>query len=175
MMIYSSLHKNLTTSTKKNKPASKNGTVTQTMNRGCLFTRGSNGVGQLGDGTISQNNLPKAISIPGLETAETITKIDSGSEHSLALTSAGKLYSWGSNEFGQLGDGTVIDKSTPTIVRISGLQSGDEINNISAGGMHSMILTKYSRLYSWGDNNSGQIGDGTPTQQKRPVLISFHY
>jgi alpha-tubulin suppressor-like RCC1 family protein len=85
-------------------------------------------------------------------------------EHSLALTTNGTVYAWGSNQYGQLGDGTTTDSHTPKAV--TGLP---KITQIAAGPQHSVALAEDGRVFAWGINVSGQLGDGTMTDRSRPV------
>ena len=86
--------------------------------------------------------------------------------HRLALKTEGTLWSWGSNQNGQLGDGTYIDKNVPT-------QIGTATNwqSISGGEGHSLGVKTDGTLWTWGDNNYGQLGDGTNINKYLPTQI----
>ncbi len=87
------------------------------------------------------------------------------------------LFTWGDNTYGQLGDGTTTNRSTPTEItsRIS-LATGDKIIQVSLGNVHSAALTSNGRLFTWGRNNYGQLGDGTNTNRYSPTQITqAHY
>ena len=95
------------------------------------------------------------------------TTVEAGSQHSLALTADGKLFAWGNNGDGQLGDGgTSEERSSP--VSISPELT---FKAIAAGENHSLALTVDGTLYRWGDNSLGQLGDGTNIRQDLPVSI----
>jgi alpha-tubulin suppressor-like RCC1 family protein len=119
--------------------------------------------GQLGDGTITQRPTPAALS--GLANGMTVAA--SGWEHTCALTSAGGVVCWGRNNFGQLGDGTTIDRATPAPV--SGLASG--VIAITAGEGHACALTEVGSLLCWGENGHGQLGDGSVTGRTTPTGV----
>jgi uncharacterized repeat protein (TIGR02543 family) len=97
--------------------------------------------------------------------------------HSAALTSNGRLFIWGRNDNGQLGDGTTTNRSTPTeITSRFSLATGDKSIQVSLGGYHSAALTSNGRLFTWGRNNNGQLGDGTNTNRYSPTQITqAHY
>jgi alpha-tubulin suppressor-like RCC1 family protein len=92
--------------------------------------------------------------------------------HSCGLTQGGSVYCWGSNYLGQLGDGTVSDRDRPTPVAVGeGLQRG-RVAAIAAGYTHTCALTVDGRLFCWGYNQSGRLGDGTRAQARfHPVLV----
>jgi alpha-tubulin suppressor-like RCC1 family protein len=121
---------------------------------------GWNDYGQVGDGTVTRRWT--AVDVTGL--ASGVAAIATGGFHSCALTSGGGVKCWGSNEFGQLGDGTTTQRLTP--VNVSGLGSG--VVAITAGGYHSCALTSGGGMKCWGTNSSGQLGDDTMTTHVTP-------
>src|SRR6266542_3091727 len=96
------------------------------------------------------------------------TAIAAGYAHTCALTSAGAVKCWGSNDPGQLGDGTTIRRLTP--VGVSGLAGS--VAGIAAGEAHSCALTSAGAVKCWGYNGYGQLGDGTTTDRHAPVAVS---
>jgi len=94
------------------------------------------------------------------------TKVSSGWYHSLAIRSDGILWAWGYNAYGQLGDGTTIDRNSP-------VQIGTASNwtQIVGGYFHTLGLRSDGSLWAWGSNISGQLGNGTITNQLAPVQI----
>ncbi|PAB58052.1 RCC1 domain-containing protein [Anaeromicrobium sediminis] len=81
------------------------------------------------------------------------------------------LFSWGLNSFGQLGDGTNINKNIPVKV-ISGVTGLFNPIAISAGRFHSLAIDSNNRAWAWGRNDNGQLGDGTNTDSNIPVQVS---
>ena len=131
---------------------------------GALWCWGSNGYGQLGDGTTTDRLTPVAVS--GLDRG--VVAVSAGYGHTCAVTGAGAVLCWGWNNYGQLGDGTTTDRLTPTAV--SGLGSGGE--DVTAGGFHTCALAASGAMSCWGSNMYGQVGDGTTVQRATPAAVT---
>jgi PKD repeat protein/alpha-tubulin suppressor-like RCC1 family protein len=137
---------------------------------GMVWTWGSNIDGQLGDGTSGFDiNKSSPVSIVRLGP---YVLINAGYSHTVAIDSNGMIWTWGRNDFGQLGDNTLTNKSSP----VSIARPGSYIA-ISAGASHTVAIDSAGMIWAWGDNYSGQIGDGTvaifPTDFKSsPVSIA---
>ena len=139
-----------------------------------VFSWGNNLTGSIGDGTTENRNSPTLISFSGLQSGETISNVNAGSNHSLAITTNGRVYAWGANGNGQLGDGTIDQKTTPTLIAFPGLESGETIRSVSAGLNHTLAVTTNGRVYAWGANRYGQLGDGTTNNITSPKPIDFN-
>lgn len=131
---------------------------------GAVRCWGNNTLGQLGNGTTTNSSTP--VSLPDLSSG--VKAISSGDEHACAITSGGAAKCWGSNAFGQLGNGTTTDSLSP--VSVTSLSSG--VVSISAGNAHSCAVTSTPAVKCWGKNNSGQLGDGTSIDRPTPVAPS---
>lgn len=133
--------------------------------KGQLYAWGDNRYGQLGDGTRKSRVSPVLVKLPkGVK----ITAIAGGSQHSLALTSAGQVLAWGLGSFGQLGTGSTKNSDVPVAVH---LPAKDVISRISAGGGFSLAITSAGQELTWGHNAFGQLGNGTMTSKDVPVLV----
>ncbi|RKG89192.1 hypothetical protein D7W82_07985 [Corallococcus sp. CA049B] len=136
---------------------------------GTLWAWGFNSVGQVGDGTKVNRTTP--VRVAGLTG---VAAVYAGSGHSFALKQDGTLWAWGFNNAGQLGDGTTADRTSPVRVQLSGLTgmtalvaSGDP----DTDSHHTVILRQDGTVWAWGNNSSGQLGDGTTIRRATPVQV----
>lgn len=134
---------------------------------GEVYAWGDNSAGQLGVGTTDQVEAPSRV---GFGTGERLTHISGGGLHSLALAADGRVFAWGDNSHGQLGDGTRLSSATPVAVR---LPEGVNVVEIAALANASLALDSDGRVYAWGDNTYGQLGDGTTLTRATPVRAYF--
>lgn len=132
---------------------------------GTVWAWGNNNNGQLGDGSTLYHIVPQQIA--GLSG---VTQIAAGGSTSAALRddlTNNIVWVWGYNYFGQVGDGTNIDKSVPTVV--VGLPA---IGSITCALDHILALDKSGALWSWGYNFYGQLGDGTTINRNSPISVT---
>jgi alpha-tubulin suppressor-like RCC1 family protein len=126
---------------------------------------GDNTNGQLGDGTTTARSTPVAVS--GLSSG--VTQISANSDsHACAVLTGGGVKCWGGNSVGGLGDGTTTNRSTP--VSVVGL--GASATSVSTGLVRSCAVLTTGSVYCWGWNSTGQLGDGTTTDNPSPVQVS---
>lgn len=128
---------------------------------GTLWTWGTNGNGQLGNGTTTTSTLPIKIGTAG----DWATAV-AGLVHTMAIKNDGTLWTWGRNDTNQLGDGTTEDSLSP-------MQIGSADNWLAAAGglNHTMAIQNDGTLWGWGLNDFGQLGDGTTIQRSIPSRI----
>jgi alpha-tubulin suppressor-like RCC1 family protein len=121
--------------------------------QGNTYAWGSNTSGQLGNGTNTDRNMP--VNVPNHLDIKTVA---GGGNHSLALKTDGTVRAWGSNFLGELGNGTNTGSNIPVSVSDLG-----RVKTIAAGGSgeHSLALKEDGTVRTWGDNSSGQLGNGT--------------
>ena len=132
---------------------------------GQLYSFGENFDGQLGsftnNGTENANPTPMIVGLPGA--TGPVAQVAAGEFHSLALTSTGQLYAFGSNTYGQLGSTTNEENAdanpTPTVVGLPG--ASGPVTQIAAGGWYSLALTSTGQLFAFGENAYGQLGNAT--------------
>ena len=138
-------------------------------NDGNVYNWGFNGYGELGDGTTNSQSTPLKVNFSNV--TGSFTKVFAGAFHNFVLSSDGTLYSWGYNGFGQLGDGTNIDRHTPIVATPPAGTSG--FTNIIMGGNHNLGLGTDGKLYAWGRNDAGQLGDGSNIFRSIPSPVSL--
>jgi len=126
---------------------------------------GINTLGQLGDGTTVDRLVP--VDVSGLTSG--MRSVATGSAFTCALSIDGHESCWGLNQFGQLGDGTTINRTVPAPVsRIT-----TEITDIATGGFHSCALVRDGAVKCWGAGFFGQLGDATFVNDRAaPVDVS---
>lgn len=140
------------------------------LNDGTVRAWGQNNFGQLGDGTNTNRNTPVVVSELGGIKAVAAARGTIGADetYSMALAEDGTVWTWGLNNWSQLGDGTNVSRNKPGKVSdISGVTA------IAAGGWHALVLRDDGTVWGWGANNFGQVGTGsnTPDRHKLPVAI----
>ncbi len=95
-----------------------------------------------------------------------VKEISNGTDHVLLLTETGCVYSFGIGTRGQLGQGDLLSRETPSLIEAL---AGINVTSISCGNWHSMALTEHKDIYSWGINNYGQLGHSTIEEAICPV------
>jgi len=153
---------------------------------GVLYAWGANGLGRLGDGTTISRSSPVTV-VGGITNWSAVS---AGGLHNLGLTDTGILYAWGAGGSGRLGDGTVINRSSPVTV-VGGITNWSTVSaggahnlapvtvvgsitnwsTVSAGGAHNLGLTDAGIVYAWGLGTDGRLGDGTTVDKSSPVTV----
>ncbi len=131
---------------------------------GTVWCWGANSNGELGDGTTVSRSTPvRTLALDGPATA-----LAAGYHHACAIVTGGRVWCWGNNTEGQLGDGTRVDRSTAAPV--AGLPAAATV--IAAGGLHTCAGLADGSLWCWGHNRYGALGDGTTTSHIRPAVVA---
>ena len=131
---------------------------------------GLNIYGQLGLGTDEQCALAACSTVPVTvaNLSDEILSIGAGVSHTCVLTAAGGVKCWGRNQYGQLGDGSNDNSGSP--VDVVGLTSG--VTALSVGGFHACAVLTGGELSCWGNDQSGQLGDGATVNSSVPVNVT---
>ena len=127
---------------------------------GTVWTWGLNNSGQLGDGTGVSRNSPSTTSGGGTDWC----KVEAGECHSAAVKTDGTLWTWGCNTCGRLGDGTLVNRSSPGTI----VGGGTTWCSISAGGAHTGAVKTDGTTWTWGSNVCGRLGDLTVINRSSP-------
>lgn len=145
---------------------------TCTIAGGNVYCWGKNNKVQLGAyPTSSSYSVPATVNTSTGLSGKTITDVTAGSGISCVVASA-KAYCWGDNLYGQLGDNTTTDRTTPTAVYEAGALSGKTLTAIASGTSHTCAIAD-SRAYCWGRNNSRKLGSVASTAQiPEPVAVN---
>lgn len=132
---------------------------------GTVWSWGYNEYGQLGNGTYENSSNPTQINNLG-----NIVAISCGDVISFALKEDGTVWAWGWNAYEQLGNGTNINSPIP--VQVMNL---DNITILGKGMYyHSLCMESNGYVWTWGNNNGGQLGDGTTTDSNVPIQINLN-
>lgn len=134
-------------------------------NSGQIYTFGANKSGQLGLGDITDRDVPTPLE----QFPEKARQVICGKYHTVVVTTKGNLYTWGNNNFGQLGIG--LDKMYITIP--CQIRDIPKVKQVSAGTYHTAFITNKGELYTCGDNRSGQLGILGTTGTDIPLKITF--
>ncbi|CAM1306969.1 RCCD1 (predicted) [Pycnogonum litorale] len=110
---------------------------------------------------------------------DVVEDVRCGLEHFLILTETGRIYGYGLNSRGQLGSGCAVDvtcSATPSLIEAL---HGIKVTSIDCGAWHSVALTEFGDVYTWGWNESGQLGlvnddaeAERPTEDNRILIVS---
>ena len=130
-----------------------------------------------GDFSMTVNREPRLLEISGPgglsqhRDATFVVKVACGAFHNLALTASGHVYSWGINDYGQLGNGTTSNSTVPILID-EGLY-GLKISDVAAGGWHSLAITEEGEVYVWGRGEYGRLGlgDKAGASKLRPTKV----
>jgi alpha-tubulin suppressor-like RCC1 family protein len=132
---------------------------------GVIWCWGNNATGQLGDGTTTNRLTPVVVRAGALR----FHHVTAADYHTCALTTDARAYCWGDNSYGQLG----LGGPTTRRLRPSPVSGGLTFRQLSAGGLgHTCGVTSTGRAYCWGNNQFGQLGDGTETDRSAPTPVA---
>lgn len=131
---------------------------------GTLWCWGDNEWGAVGDGTTVDRLAPVQVTTLG----STVAEVSAGDLFACARKTDGTVWCWGTNDSGQLGDGTTADHFTPAQVT----SLGATVAEISANGRHACARKFDGSLWCWGSNAGGELGDNTVVDRPTPVRVT---
>ena len=138
------------------------------LDNGAVSCWGMGSYGALGNGAVSSQYTPTLTSSLGAN--RTAVAISSGYRHNCAILDNGSVSCWGWNNVGQLGNGGNTNQNTPQIINL-GL--GRTAVSISAQNAHTCAVLDNDAVSCWGDNEYGQLGIGTTTDQNTPQTVNL--
>ncbi len=129
-----------------------------------LWCWGDNSLGQLGDGTTVTRGGPGAVPLPG-----EVVGMGCGARHACAVQGDGAVYCWGDDSSGQLGQGFPVPyREMPLLVSF---RTTVPAAGLACGAAHSCARLRDGRVYCWGANEEGQLGNGAYTLRSEPVAV----
>lgn len=134
-----------------------------TTSDGYVSCWGDNEGGQLGDGSLSLRLTP--VDVFGLQSG--VRQVATGSDHACAVLDSGGVKCWGDNGYGQLGNGSIGDETSPIDV-----PDLTQILSVTAGAYHTCALTSGRTVLCWGYNGLGQLGDNSTTDRAIPTVVT---
>lgn len=137
--------------------------------KGSLLACGSGDAGELGNGSTTSASTPTPVA--GLPSGVKITRLTSSWEGSGALLANGDYFDWGYNAAGQLGNGSTANSAVPVKVDLP-----SPVRQVFQGGSgpkngQTIAILRDGGTWAWGDNDRGQLGNGTLTNSDVPVMI----
>ena len=148
-------------------------------NQGNVFAWGDNEAYQLGDNTLNHQKTPYDITNKFiLNTDEYVTKVSATYKTSYAITNQGRVFSWGSNYYGELGSGIDIYDciATPTDITANFNLNQDElVIDIYSGYRNAYVITSEERIFSWGNNAGYALGVEGISYSKLPIDITSNF
>jgi alpha-tubulin suppressor-like RCC1 family protein len=130
---------------------------------GAIFTWGAATTGPLGHNDTINRSSPVQVGA-----LTNWAQVAAGNSFTACVTTSGTLFTWGYNNLGQLGDGTVISRSSP--VQVGALTNWSQAST-TVNATQMACITSAGTLFAWGQNTSGQIGDGTVIRRSSPVQV----
>lgn len=136
---------------------------------GEVWCVGENTYGQLGNGSLaSATTLPEKFILPaGVKAVDVYNTATGGAANVFVVGDNGRVYGAGQNDYGQLGDGTTIDRPTPVVMNVIN-GSSVRAQQVQSGYGTTVVLTTNKKIYTVGNNAQGQLGDGTTINSSTP-------
>ena len=132
---------------------------------GTLWLCGYNVFGQLGDNTTVRKSSP----VQTVGGGTNWRSVACGMYHTAAIKTDGTLWTWGYDNYGQLGDSTLVKKSSP----VQTVAGGTNWKTVACGGSNTAAIKTDGTLWVWGYNGNGQLADGTTVNKSNPVQTTL--
>jgi len=144
------------------------------MGDGTVVTWGRSDAGQRGIGRSPAPLTPTTVLQPdGKGPLTGVAGVAADGRTAFALLKKGRLLGWGSNDYGQVGDGTTQERDLPVPVRgLDGSPQLADVVQVAAGGQHGLALLADGRVAAWGSNERGQLGHQSPGNRYVPGLVT---
>ncbi|MHB1692146.1 MAG: RCC1 domain-containing protein, partial [Thiomonas sp.] len=146
---------------------------------GHLWAWGGNRYGQLGNGSLKERPTPERVQFPSALGGASIIRVAADRYAAYAIDSAGRLWAWGNNRYGQLGNGLLANRfNPPALVPFPVARGGAPIVSVEAVSTDANSASAYAidsadHLWAWGYNRHGQLGNGASEIVASPVLVPF--
>ncbi|XP_068210388.1 probable E3 ubiquitin-protein ligase HERC1 [Palaemon carinicauda] len=134
---------------------------------GGISACGKGSYGRLGLGDSNNQTSPRRLNLDAGVRRVSSSKGSDG--HTIALSTAGQVYTWGDGDYGKLGHGNNVTQKYPRA--IAGPLCGKIVRWVSAGYRHSACVTQEGELYTWGEGDYGRLGHGDSTSRNIPTLV----
>jgi len=142
-----------------------------TTTDGGAYCWGYNDKGELGTGKYPNPTWPLSILDTGALAGKVVTEVSTAMYHGCAVTSEGRAYCWGNNDYGQLGSGNTVSSPEPVAVLSSGVLAGKFVTHIATGEFHTCAVADDGGAYCWGVNDDGELGNGNTNSSTKPVAV----
>lgn len=129
--------------------------------------------GQLGNNSLVDSWVPVAVDKTGVLSGKTVKSLSTGGGGACVVSSDNQVYCWGYNSQGQLGTNNNTTNSSVPIapIDLNGVLGGKTINAVSYGSGHVIVIASDGNAYGWGNNTTGQLGNGLITPSYVPVAV----
>jgi alpha-tubulin suppressor-like RCC1 family protein len=135
------------------------------------FCWGSNTLGRMGQGTQASSNVPVEVYPLGVLNGVSLKSIEVSEKITCAISTIDKLYCWGINTEGYLGNGTINNSFYPVAVNVSGVLNGKTIKQLNLTNSNSCVIASDDEAYCWGASTAGQLGNGLNVYSTVPTAL----
>ena len=139
---------------------------------GKAYCWGTGSSGQLGNGATSQRNTPSPVARGAMPADMIVNQITTGNAHACAVASNSKAYCWGVNSYGEVGNGTKTQASSPVAVSLGAMPAGSTVSQIDAGTEQTCAIASNNKGYCWGAGDSGRLGTGGNADATTPAAVA---